>query len=625
MTPGALLRAVREVPVARWPAEALWRLRRRRWIAQQRPPTRSAPAAEAGGLPHLLPAPRPALDADARAVLENWCEHYLRGEFDLLGSGWRKAGGDWSTDFKSGHRWSAAEWHRVVRIEVDGADVKVPWELARMQHLPQLALAALAGILPAGRAAQAFRDDVGSFLAANPPGWGVNWTNAMEVALRAANWLIAWDLLGAAGARFDDAFTAALRGAVRAHGRHIAENLEWHPRYRGNHYLADLAGLAMCGAWLDDDEADGWLAFGVRGMEEECARQFNADGSGFEGSTCYHRLSGEIVAWATAVARALPASRLARLAALRPRPLSPQHGLFAAPAASSGEPFAPAHFERLRRIARFTLAAMKPGGRIAQIGDNDSGRFARLSWGRNAGDALDHRCSAAALLALVGEGEGGGYDAAIFAQLARRAPASAPVAPDAGSAGWDEALRDAGPPVRSRVLARGPGLAAGLTAAAFPDFGLYVLRSDRLWLGVRCGEAGLEPLGAHAHNDQLAIELAVDGKEVVRDPGSYVYTPRAERDAYRAASAHDVPRLEGREPASLADGTFLLRERTGARCLHFSRRGFVGLHRGYGAPVWRAVSLTDEELRVDDFSAAGELAVPGPQVSFSAGYGEREA
>jgi hypothetical protein len=102
----------------------------------------------------------------------------LAHRFDLLGSGWvevKRAGFkeqglsnvvpqaalseseriwkcidasyspiDWQLDFKSGHRWSEQEWYQAVRVApVAGADIKVPWELARCQHLPQMALVAL--------------------------------------------------------------------------------------------------------------------------------------------------------------------------------------------------------------------------------------------------------------------------------------------------------------------------------------------------------------------------------------------------------------------------------------------------------------------------------------------------
>src|SRR5581483_7178877 len=93
-----------------------------------------------------------------------------------------------------------------------------------------------------------------SWLDANPPGHGINWSNPMEVALRAVNWFWA---LGTSEPVLPPgrALRRRLAGALLVHGRHIAANLEGGPALRGNHYLADLLGLAAIGAWLDTREA----------------------------------------------------------------------------------------------------------------------------------------------------------------------------------------------------------------------------------------------------------------------------------------------------------------------------------------------------------------------------------
>ena len=45
---------------------------------------------------------------------------------------------DWQLDFKSG-RWTEATWaSRLQYGHLLGVDVKIPWELSRMQHLPQM-------------------------------------------------------------------------------------------------------------------------------------------------------------------------------------------------------------------------------------------------------------------------------------------------------------------------------------------------------------------------------------------------------------------------------------------------------------------------------------------------------
>ena len=51
---------------------------------------------------------------------------------------------DWHLDFISGYRWSEKVWYKSIEYgHKEGVDIKVPWELSRMQHLPQLGLKAL--------------------------------------------------------------------------------------------------------------------------------------------------------------------------------------------------------------------------------------------------------------------------------------------------------------------------------------------------------------------------------------------------------------------------------------------------------------------------------------------------
>jgi len=213
-------------------------------------------------------------------------EHYLQHRFDLLGSGWVQVKHgmscrgleayhyemenltptvnaanlaeskrifalidkdymliDWHLDFKSGYRWSETTWYQDITYGHKlGVDVKVPWELARMQHLPQLAFQY--ALTDKDQIYQReFRHQVLDFMATNPPRFGVNWCCTMDVGIRVANWLVAYDLFCAYGAEFDEAFLKLFKRSVYEHGRHIINNLEWSPDLRSNHYLSDIIGL----------------------------------------------------------------------------------------------------------------------------------------------------------------------------------------------------------------------------------------------------------------------------------------------------------------------------------------------------------------------------------------------
>ena len=69
---------------------------------------------------------------------------------------------------------------------------------------------------------------------------------------------------------------------------------------------------------------------------------------------------------------------------------------------------------------------------------------------------------------------------------------------------------------------------------SYPEFGLYLWRSERVLLAVRCGGVDGRTMTAHAHLDQLGVELNVDGDDWIADPGTYLYTALPQRrDAYR--------------------------------------------------------------------------------------------
>lgn len=526
---------------------------------------------------------------------------------------------DWQIDFKSGFRWDETTWYRDVTYgTTPGADVKVPWELGRMQHLPWLAWAfALAeagheGFEPAEIYAYEFRNQVLDFMASNPPRFGVQWSSTMDVALRAVSWLVGWDLLRAHGAVFDEAFEQAFTRGVYLHGRHIATNLEWYPHLLGNHYLADVTGLAFVAAYLPrTPESDAWLAFACREVVRELGHQFHEEGSNFEASTSYHRLCGEMAVYAAALLLGLPQEKLAalreydhQLAPPRP-PLSPKPLPLYLSSDGRETPLPPSLLRRLRGIAEFASWATGPKGRTAQIGDNDNGRFLKLqpAWGVEwAEDQLDHRHLVASVAGLFpGSSLESEASESLDAAMTRGLSGGG-VRPDPG---WDGQI------TASTVLATAsPGVWTGLRRRSFPGFGLHIWRSYRIWLAVRCGPVGQDGWGGHAHNDQLSFELWVNGEPLVVDPGTYLYTPARDlRNAFRSTGYHSTLSLVGQEQNSWGESRaslFVLEEHSRARTIEASDTGFVGEHQGFGAPHRRALRLEPWGLRgLDSCAASG--------------------
>ncbi|CAA7627337.1 conserved hypothetical protein [Candidatus Terasakiella magnetica] len=492
---------------------------------------------------------------------------------------------DWQVDFKSGYRWSSATWGRGIAYgHRPGIDVKVPWELARLQHLVHLA-AGYALDQDADLAAE-FRHQALDFLGGNPPGWGVNWACAMDVAIRGANLALAWDLFRAAGAVFDAAFEAELAAGLLAHGTYVRTHLEWSEHHRGNHYLADICGLAFIAATVGQEA---WLSFANKELEAEIIRQFLPDGGNFEASTLYHRLSAEMVLSAAAL-----------LAGCGQPPLSE---------AARG---------RLDAALRFAADVTKPSGEMVQIGDTDSGRFFKLTplFDLEGGDVrerhLDPRGLEAWAAGVLGEDRPVppllAWEKAIATTLAGRRRLSPPV-PVVRGVGPQPVIMTPG--ARLHIIPSDPTALEGMRAIAYPDFGLFIWRGARAFISVRCGPVGQNGQGGHAHNDQLAVEIEIDGVSWVRDPGSYVYTPDlAARNRYRSVQAHFAPRRGVAEPARML-APFRLEDRAQAEILRFGP-DFVGRHRGYGEAVYRRVAVENGIIVVEDWPGSGMHAVHSP-------------
>jgi len=603
---------------------------------------------------------------------------------------------DWHIDFKCGYRWCAQMWYKDIKYgHKVGVDVKVPWELSRMQHLPQMAAAFYSSKDSAERKRleREFRNQVLDFISGNPPGFGVNWRCSMDVGIRAVNWLIAYDTLCASGSQLDDDFNQVFVRSVYEHGLHITKNLEWYNRIRNNHYLANISGLAFISAYLPPTtETNAWLAFAVQELVNEVNHQFYADGGNFEGSTAYHCLATEMVYFATALVLGLSEDRFERLRHYdcrmlnlgfgKPR-LSPAPLPFFrlppdanSPAAES--PFPPWYYERMERMVKFLMDMTKPNGRIPQIGDNDSGRLLKLDleyehitvkeakekytnlagYSELADNAdffvekqLDCRHLVAAAYALFGReefalrlgGESGAsrmWNCVIIRALSHNSTVISQCVPQRQrenntfcAIGRKEDFQKAISELKAKratdarkreYLVQSGDLRECLTMHAYPHFGLYLYTSPCLYLAIRCWPHYIDAAAGHLHNDQLAIELVIEGQELIKDCGTYIYTALPEiRNYYRSIYSHDTPwPANAHEPAGLNVGLFRLSVPRSTQHIVFDRSGFFGTFEAHGRSVARAVVIESERVVVyDSHCGTGSVLALPP---YSPAYGVQE-
>ncbi|MBI4492013.1 MAG: alginate lyase family protein [Chloroflexi bacterium] len=417
----------------------------------------------------------------------------LQHTFDLLGSGPVALGPrlDWHTDFKVGYTWPR-QFYEDIDYSAPGhpCDVKVPWELSRCHHWVTLGRAY--ALDPDPRYAREFVSQLEAWLDENPWPFSVNWGRAIEVAVRAANWLWAAALFADAP-EFHARARLRLLKALLQHGRHILDNLE-HSNNNGNHYLANGVGLLFLGVLLPEfAEAEAWRRKGLEIVWGELERQVHPDGVDFEKGIGYQGLVLEF--WYSA----------ALLCDL------------------NGIPVPEAARQRLERMFEFMLAYTRPDGTFPQIGDNDDGRLAGLD-DEPIGTHRRH-------LAVGG------------ARFGR---------PDQLGAA-EEAVETAVWLCGADMLSA-PRTRPEVPSHAFPLGGFYVLRGPDAVMVVDAGEVGMNGIGGHGHNDLLSFDLWAAGAPLIVDSGTYAYTADpAARQALRATAAHNTVRVDGEEIARLGE------------------------------------------------------------------------
>jgi len=258
----------------------------------------------------------------------------------------------WNQDIKSGHIWPNLFYldlrEKLVQSYNKGWDIKMPWELSRFQYAVPLALA----FYKTGeeKYLKKWQELILDWIEKNPVYFGPNWINAMEVSIRACNWIFSWEVIvekckKGANNKLNKEFLEKFLGSLVEHGKFVYRNLEYAP-IRSNHYLSDIVGLVYLGIMFPEfKESKRWLKKGLKALEEEMKFQVYNDGVDYELSIAYHRYVAELFLWA------------GRLCKRNNINLSLEF------------------WKKLKKMVEFSNYYTKPNGLAPQIGDADDGRL----------------------------------------------------------------------------------------------------------------------------------------------------------------------------------------------------------------------------------------------------------
>jgi hypothetical protein len=503
------------------------------------------------------------------AILE--ADRLCRHEVELLNLGSVKLGGaiDWHRDPYSGRIWERTFWMNYrPEHDPEGRDSKVIHELNRHQHLPRLAKAWL--LTGSERYADEAVEQMLTWIEQNPTGIGINWQSSLEIAIRTISWL--WTLFFLLKSEALTESAAQIIGtSLFAQLAHIHRHTSLYSS-PNTHLIGEATALFIAGLVFADDK---WIEAGAAILARESEKQFWPDGVYAENSSYYHCYALDFYLQACILAR------------------------------QNGFPLAETIPAKIQAMLNVVMHLTRPDGTVPLLGDDDGGRALALKQQtyRSFRDALcvgsvlfrredfKKQCGSFAQEAFWYFGAGA-LDA--FRSLAASAPSDCHLyCPSAGylvqRTGWD---------------------------------------SSDSYLGFDFGGLGMLT-GGHSHADALSVNLFGGGKELLVDPGTYVYNGAPEwRRYFRSTAAHNTVVVDGRDQAVMS-GTFSWGTKvdcSGSRSTGLPVDYVEGEHRGYGSlgiTHRRAVVQVPGEywILLDELRGAGSHTFDfhfhfGPEVKF---------
>ena len=450
------------------------------------------------------------------------------------------------------------------------ADVKVPYEASRLQHLQKQNLI---NSIEATKTldSEALVVEVDKFPL-------IYWNSPMDVAIRLINLIIHRQFLAHKSNRsiiFDDS-EELLDAYISQNYQYVKDNLENEGKVVGNHYLIELSSMLFYLANYETKNSVADTKFVIEELKIELARQFNDEGTNFEGSTHYSAFVTEALI----------------LCKLSMEELNQSTDLLTS-------------INRLILLNKKFLSLLINNDELSQIGDNDSGRifyFAfeeekplKLSWLIKMIESLEIN------------------EKLIISDHIFEVSEEIPILKDYKHVKHPEI----------KVFSK------DYEAYAYPEFGIFIWRNESEYLSIRCGPVGQNGIGGHSHYDQLSLECFTDNKWIARDPGTGTYTDDITiRNKFKSLEYHWGPNINIKFKKEDEFDCFKLNNMSDGNVLTFNKESFLGVAEFNGNKIYRKMELNDGVLSIEDFSKLKNLQqydswgekTGGVKRQFSEGY-----
>lgn len=408
---------------------------------------------------------------------------------------------NWHLDVNSGKQWDIKFYKTLNPLSTidDDYEKKNPWDLSRLQFLFTLYRAyVLTNDYRYVKKIIYFLED---WLKNNPPFFGVNWMNSMEVGIRASNIIL---IISYLSDHISDELLKKLEKSLFFHFSYIILNKEKYidpnlaktrkliPSYifKNNHYFFNIIGLIFISFHFDN-----FLVFdkirrkSVISFEKELSCQVKDDGVNFEGSIGYNGFFLESFILTTIFLK--------------------NKNIFLSEKSIS----------KFRKMLIFSKHYTLPNGKFPVIGDFDSGFLFQLS-NRDENSHTDFNFLGAVFL----------NDINLISKLSDDV----------------EYLQWLINPEKLKLIDINTKISSA-NSKGFKDGGFYILRNNSDLLILSTSKNMNSGTGGHFHNDALSFELFSGKTSFIVDPGSYVYSSKYWRNLFRSSAYHNSPIIDGYE------------------------------------------------------------------------------
>ena len=451
------------------------------------------------------------------------------------------------------------------------ADVKVPYEIGRLQFLQKVLLHVFTDIEKASEFNLNYLEEIIS-----DEDNKIIFNSPMDVAIRLISLILVKNICSEIPFTKESSLYPKLDSFISRDFEYVKQNYEKNGNVVGNHYFVELAAVLFFIANYDYKNKDLDCTSTIKEILKEIDLQFNSDFTNFEASTHYTALM---------------------LEALIIVYISLQHLKIENDLSNK--------IQKLLTVNNHFLKLVTNKGELSQIGDNDSGRLLyflydeqnplNLEWLNNLIEELipDSK-NYIHIVENIDRLED--FD---FSNLKSVSHKKINVFQD------------------------------DFKHYSFPDFGLFIWRNSNEYFSIRCGDIGQNGVGGHAHYDQLSIECFTSDKWIARDPGTGTYTDDiVTRNKFRSLDYHWGPNAKIHFPKEDEFDCFKLNYMGDGEVLQFDKYNFLGFAEFHGKKIYRKIEFNDGEVIIKDFSNNADIQAytswgednKGVRVKFSNGY-----